>query len=42
MDEDYATTTLPPPLLLGITVTAFLCVTAAHYKKRKKLWTEEV
>jgi hypothetical protein len=30
MDEDYATTTLPPPLKLGITVTSSLCITAAH------------
>jgi len=26
MDEDHATITLPPPLQLGITVTASLCL----------------
>jgi hypothetical protein len=29
-DEDHATTTLHPPLQLGIRVTASLCITAAH------------
>jgi hypothetical protein len=32
-DEDHATTTVPPPLQLGITVTASLCVTAAHCRQ---------
>jgi hypothetical protein len=29
-NSDHATTTLPPPLQLRITVTASLCITAAH------------
>jgi hypothetical protein len=29
-DGDHTTTTLPPPLQLGITVTSSLCITAAH------------
>jgi hypothetical protein len=28
-DEDHFSTTLPPPLQLGITVTTSLCITAA-------------
>jgi hypothetical protein len=30
MDEVHATTTLTPPLQLGITFTASICTTAAH------------
>jgi hypothetical protein len=30
MDEGHATTTLTPPLKLGITITVSLCITAAH------------
>jgi hypothetical protein len=32
-DADYATTTLPPPLQLGIKVTAYLCIKAAHFRQ---------
>jgi hypothetical protein len=35
-DEDHATTTLPPPLQLGITVTASLCITAAQCRESTK------
>jgi hypothetical protein len=31
--QDHATTTLFPLLQLGITVTASLCITAAHYRQ---------
>jgi hypothetical protein len=35
-DEDHATTTVPPPLQHGITVTASLCITAAHCRESMK------
>jgi hypothetical protein len=35
-DEDHATTTLPPPLQLGITVTTSLCKTAPHCRQSTK------
>jgi hypothetical protein len=34
---DHATITLPPPLKLGITVTASLCITAAHCRQSKNV-----
>jgi len=33
MDEDDTITTLPPPLQLGVTVTASLYITAAHSRQ---------
>jgi hypothetical protein len=38
-DEDHATTMLPPPLQLGITVTTSLCITAAHYPSPRTFQT---
>jgi len=35
-DEDHTTTTLTPPLQLGITVTASVCITAAHCRQSTK------
>jgi hypothetical protein len=36
-DEGHATTTLLPPLQLGITVTAPICITAAHCRQSTNL-----
>jgi hypothetical protein len=33
MDEDHATATSPPPVQLGITVTASLCITAVQFRQ---------